>query len=217
MLGGIARCWHPSRSSPTFPGVPGLFDPVRPRPPHVVVEHIRRPGKGASAAAPAGGRGARGGAPAGPGTLSMLIILPKKVDGLADLEKQATPANLTKWATGLRRQTVQVFLPRFTMTTQFELSKELQALGMTDAFSPAADFFGIAAADSLSISAVLHKAFVDVNEDGTEAAAATAVIMGITSVMPTPMVFRADHPFLFMIRHEPTGSILFLGHVNNPK
>ena len=87
------------------------------------------PYKGAAAAAD--GRAARGGAPAGPGTLSMLIILPRKAEGLADLEKQATAANLTKWATGLRRQPVQVFLPRFTMATQFELSKELQALGMT--------------------------------------------------------------------------------------
>ena len=76
---------------------------------------------------------------------------------------------------------------------------------------------GIRASGKLYISAVFHKAFVDVNEEGTEAAAATAVIVGITSVMQTPIVFRADHPFLFMIRHEPTGSILFMGHVNNPK
>ena len=176
------------------------------------------PYKGA-AAAPAGGRAARGGAPAGPSTLSMLIILPKKVDGLADIEKQATAANLTKWATGLRRQTVQVFLPRFTMTTKFKLSKELQALGMTDAFTDAADFSGICASASnkLAITAVLHKAFVEVNEEGTEAAAATGVIVGITAMPTRPIEFRADYPFLFMIRHEPTGSILFMGHLANPK
>jgi serpin B len=156
----------------------------------------------------------------GPSTLSMVIILPKKVDGLADIEKQATAANLTKWATGLRRQAVTVFLPRFTMTTQFELSQELQALGMTEAFTRAADFSGISAsaAGKLSISAVIHKAFVDVNEEGTEAAAATAVVMVRSMAMPGNRIeFRADHPFLFMIRHEPTGSILFLGRVNNPK
>ena len=106
------------------------------------------------------------------------------------------------------------------MTTQFELSKELKALGMTDAFSGAADFSGISAsaANKLAISAVIHKAFIDVNEEGTEAAAATAVMMVGSAFRPgQPIQFRADHPFLFMIRHEPTGSILFLGHVNNPK
>lgn len=180
------------------------------------------PYKGAPAAnAPPTAVGGRAAAPAaGPSTLSMLIILPKKVDGLGDIEKQATAANLTKWATGLRRQAVTVFLPRFTMTTQFELSKELQALGMTDAFTRAADFSGISASagGKLSISAVIHKAFVDVNEEGTEAAAATAVTMVRSMAMPGNRVeFRADHPFLFMIRHEPTGSILFMGHVNSPK
>ena len=148
----------------------------------------------------------------------MLIVLPKKADGLADLEKQITAANLAKWSTGLRMQPVQVYLPRFTMTTEFQLSNELQALGMTDAFSDRlADFSGISTAGKLFISAVVHKAFIDVNEEGTEAAAATGVIVGITSVMPDPIVFRADRPFLFMIRHEPTNSILFMGHLTNPK
>ena len=177
------------------------------------------PAAGAVVPTPSPARG-RGGAAPGPSTLSMLIILPKKSGGLADIEKQATAANLTKWATGLRRQAVSVFLPRFTMTTQFELSPELQALGMTDAFTRATDFSGISASagGKLSISAVIHKAFVDVNEEGTEAAAATAVVMVRSMAMPGNRIeFRADHPFLFMIRHEPTGSILFLGHVNNPK
>jgi serpin B len=176
------------------------------------------PYKGAPTAPPAAG--ARGPVPSGPSVLSMLVILPKKVDGLADIEKQATSATLTKWAAGLRRQPVQVYLPRFTMTTQFELSKELQALGMTDAFTRTADFSGISASagNRLAISAVIHKAFVDVNEEGTEAAAATAVTMVRSAAVPGNRAeFRADHPFLFMIRHEPTGSILFLGYVNNPK
>ena len=150
----------------------------------------------------------------------MIVILPKKADGLADLEKQATSANLAKWTANLRRQPVQTFLPRFTMTSEFELSKVLEALGMTDAFTRNADFSGISAsaAGKLFISAVIHKAFVDVNEEGTEAAAATAVTMVRSMAMPGNRVeFRADHPFLFMIRHEPTGSILFLGHITNPQ
>ena len=92
-------------------------------------------------------------------------------------------------------------------------------MGMPDAFSlPPADFSGIDGKKDLVISAVLHKAFVDVNETGTEAAAATAVIVGRTSVMPDPPpVFRADHPFVFLIRDTRTGSILFMGRLTNPK
>jgi serpin B len=151
--------------------------------------------------------------------LSMVIILPKKLDGLADVEKQFSPDALAQWTANARRQPLQVFLPRFTMTTQFELSKELKALGMTYAFTGAADFSGISASagGKLAISSVVHKAFVDVNEEGTEAAAATGVIMSRTAIMSNPAVFRADHPFLYLIRHEPTGTILFLGHVINPK
>jgi len=130
----------------------------------------------------------------------MFILLPKKVDGLADPEKQATAANLAKWSTALRMQPVDVYLPRFSMTTKFELSNELQALGMTDAFTNAADFSGMSASavNKLFISKVLHKAFVDVNEVGTEAAAATAVVMNLAMApADRPIEFRADHPFLF--------------------
>ena len=179
---------------------------------------VSLPYKGAEL--PAVGGAPRGYVPTGPSTMSMLVVLPKKAGGLAAVEQQATAANIAKWVGALRSQNVVVFLPRFTMTTQFELSKELKALGMTDAFSEAADFSGIfaSAANKLAISAVIHKAFIDVNEEGTEAAAATAVMMVGSAFRPgQPIQFRADHPFLFMIRHEPTGSILFMGHVNNPK
>ena len=179
---------------------------------------VSLPYKGAEL--PAVGGAPRGYVPTEPSTMSMLVVLPKKAGGLAALEQQATAANIAKWVGALRSQNVVVFLPRFTMTTQFELSKELKALGMTDAFSEAADFSGIfaSAANKLAISAVIHKAFIDVNEEGTEAAAATAVMMAGSAFRPgQPIQFRADHPFLFMIRHEPTGSILFMGHVNNPK
>jgi serpin B len=176
--------------------------------------------KAAPATPAAGGAAAENAARLASNKLSMLIVLPRKVDGLAEIEKQATAANIDKWAAGLRRQPVQVYLPRFTMTSEFELSKELKALGMTDAFARSADFSGISASadGKLFISSVIHKAFVDVNEEGTEAAAASAVTMVRSMAMPGNRVeFRADHPFLFLIRHEPTGSILFMGHVTNPK
>ncbi|HEY4330011.1 MAG TPA: serpin family protein, partial [Phycisphaerae bacterium] len=167
--------------------------------------------------APAGrsGRGTAGGG----NMLSMVIVLPKKVDGLAEVEKEVVAGNVDKWTGSLRRQAVQVFVPRFKMTTQFELSSELKGMGMTEAFSPAADFSGISgsAEGKLFISAVLHKAFVEVNEEGTEAAAATGVVMSRSAMMANPTVFRADHPFLFLIRHEATGAILFMGRVSEPK
>ncbi len=93
------------------------------------------------------------------------------------------------------------------------------ALGMKAAFT-SADFSGMHnGGEDLSISAVIHKAFVDVNEEGTEAAAATGVVVGTTSIAqpPTPRYFKADHPFLYMIRDQKTGSVLFLGRLENPK
>jgi len=105
------------------------------------------------------------------------------------------------------------------MTTEFELSDTLKGMGMLDAFDrDTADLSGMAPPSvKLFIDKVIHKAFVEVNEIGTEAAAATAVVVAeITSVGPPIPLFRADHPFLFLIRHNPTGSILFLGRVENP-
>jgi serpin B len=89
-------------------------------------------------------------------------------------------------------------------------------MGMRDAFSQQADFSGMNGRKDLFISAVIHKAYIDVNEEGTEAAAATGIVVGITAVPPPPPVFRADHPFLFLIRDNNSGSILFLGRVTNP-
>jgi serpin B len=90
-------------------------------------------------------------------------------------------------------------------------------MGMPEAFSPMADFSGMTGSRDLFISAVVHKAFVNVDEDGTEAAAATGVTMKLTSIGPPLTVFRADHPFIFLIRDNLTGSILFLGRFENPK
>ena len=112
-----------------------------------------------------------------------------------------------------------MYLPRFKATCEFRLDKALAALGMTDAFdSGKADFTGMGGRKGdLYISAVVHKAFVEVNEEGTEAAAATTVAVGLASAMPRPQpVFRADHPFVFLIRDNQTGSVLFLGRVTDP-
>jgi serpin B len=145
--------------------------------------------------------------------LSMLVLLPRKVDGLAELEKSLNQTNYAAWTKVLRSREVQLALPKFKTTSEFSLKGTLSALGMTDAFRYGiADFSGMDGTKELFISAVVHKAFVDVNEEGTEAAAATAVVM--TKSVPT--FFRADHPFLFLIRDNHTGSILFLGRIEDP-
>jgi serpin B len=151
------------------------------------------------------------------GALSMVILLPKTKDGLAQLEAALTDQNLADWLTHLRRGKVVVTLPRFKLTSQFELTAALKKLGITDAFSvPPADFSGMNGKQDLFVSAVVHKAYVDVNEEGTEAAAATGVV-GLTGMAPQePAVFRADHPFVFLIRHNGSGSVLFIGRLANP-
>ena len=147
--------------------------------------------------------------------LSMIVLLPKEVDGLADLEKSLSVETLSTWTSGLREQTVEVLLPKFKMTSGFRLEKVLGSMGMPLAFSGGADFSGMTGKRDLFISAVIHKAFVDVNEEGTEAAAATAVVLRAPA--PPNPIFCADHPFLFLIRDNRTGSILFLGRMTNPK
>ena len=154
------------------------------------------------------------------GSLSMLILLPKKIDGLADLEKRLTSENLQKWSAGLQSRPVKVHLPKFKMTSEFSLKDVLESMGMPLAFSDKADFSRMSTEEQLFISAVIHKAFVDVNEEGTEAAAATAIVMRATAAFPAPeepVEFRADHPFVFLIRDNRTQSILFLGSLVNPK
>lgn len=158
--------------------------------------------------------------PYGQGDLSMVILLPDQVDGLEALEARLTEKNLAKWLGGLRQNQVNVSLPRFAMTARFKLAEVLKAMGMKRAFSPGqSDFTGISTKGDLVLSDVIHQAFVDVNEEGTEAAAATAVVMrGAPSPIPPPPVeFRADHPFVFLIRDNATGSLLFVGRVTSPQ
>ncbi len=153
--------------------------------------------------------------------LSMLVLLPDARDGLPALEKALNRETLDRWIAGLRNKEVRVFLPRFKMESQFALKDTLQAMGMPLPFDQTrADFSGIATGEDLYISAVIHKAFVDVNEEGTEAAAATAVAVSARAmpVQPAPPpTFRADHPFVFAIRDNASGALLFLGRVSEPK
>jgi serpin B len=149
--------------------------------------------------------------------LAMIVLLPRKVDGLAQLEADLSLENLNMWIGHLRKREISVFLPKFKMTSQFRLSEILASMGMPDAFGEDADFSGIDGTKDLFISAVIHKAFVDVNEEGTEAAAATAAVISVTSVpSKPPPTFRADHPFVFLIHDNHSGSILFVGRIVNP-
>lgn len=154
--------------------------------------------------------------------LSMTILLPKKTDGLAALEKTLTAESVKALMDQIKPAEVDVTMPKFKFSSSFSLKDMLVAMGMTTAFEPTgADFTGIADAKDgpLYISAVLHKAFVAVDEEGTEAAAATAVMMaaGCAPMEPQkPKIFKADHPFVFLIRHKATGEILFMGRIADP-
>jgi serpin B len=151
------------------------------------------------------------------GDIGMVVVLPKAKDGLAAVEANE---RIDEW-TGLLqgRAKVALSLPKFTYTTALDLGDTLQGLGMHLAFDPEkADFSGITDAERLFVGGVLHKAFVAVDEKGTEAAAATATMM-VGTAMPRPeptIEFKVDHPFLFFLRHRATGEVLFLGHVVDP-
>ena len=153
--------------------------------------------------------------------LAMVILLPRKVDGLPELEKSLTPGKLRLWLGGLRPRVVTAYLPRFRATSAFTLNEVLAEMGMRLAFEgSAADFSGMTSCERLFLSLVLHKAYVDVDEKGTEAAAATVMVEAGAAFRPLEVpipVFRADHPFLFLIMDHRSGSILFLGRVTNPK
>ena len=149
--------------------------------------------------------------------LAMVLLLPK--DDLGSLEQNLSRQQVGILLTQLQPTRLSLFLPRFKFDARYALQNKdyLPALGMVAAFdSQKADFSGLTGHKGLYISGVFHKAFIDVNESGTEAAAVTAVVVGLKSMPPPATVFRADHPFLFLIHHKPTGSILFMGRVANP-
>jgi serpin B len=147
------------------------------------------------------------------------VLLPKTAGGLPDLQKSLTFENLTGWLGTLSARNVQVSLPKFRVESEFSLRQALSAMGMPAVFSDKADFSGIDGKGRLAISEVVHKAFVDVSEQGTEASAATGITMRATAMrMPEKaVVFRADHPFLFLIRDTRTGLVLFIGRLMNPR
>ncbi len=157
--------------------------------------------------------------PYGDGRLAMDILLPTGNDGLSGLDVNRLPADLNGWFSGLSEQEVAVSLPKFKLTSGFGLVDALSALGMTDAFTRGvADFTGIGP-NGLYIDAAMHKAFIAVDESSTEAAATTGIgVVALCQFVPPidPIVFNADHPFLFMIRDTKTGSLLFTGQIEDP-
>ena len=164
------------------------------------------------------------------GEMAMVVIVPRSAVGLEALEKKLSAESLDTWVGKLRQRGVHVYLPKFKLETKYDLGKTLQGMGIVRAFNDprtadGAQFDGMSEsqdpAQKLYVSKVLHKAFVEVSEKGTEAAAATAVMMAPSeraqqrSVPFTP-TFKADRPFLFLVRDRQSGSILFLGRVVNP-
>lgn len=150
------------------------------------------------------------------GSLAMLVVLPKDAAALAALEKSLNPETLGALRKALARQKVKAFMPRFTFSSSFKLNDSLAALGMPLAFTDAADFSGMDGTKKLFIQTAVHKAFVEVNEEGTEAAAATGVAMGLKSMDFDFAMFRADRPFLFFIEDTKTGLLLFMGRMEDP-
>jgi serpin B len=152
--------------------------------------------------------------------LAMVVLLPDAVDGLAAVERQLSGANLAAWLGRLNsagRYEVALGLPRFSASTAFDLASALRQLGLAAAFdSQRADFSGIAPGRDFYLSQVLHKAEVEVNEEGTVAAAATGAVMHSLALRPAAE-FRINHPFLFLIRENTTGTLLFIGRITDPR
>lgn len=150
------------------------------------------------------------------GDLSMIILLPSLPDGLPELEHNLTMAKLRDWLEQLnqaRPERVAVLLPKFMFSQDFDLVSELKLLGMRSAFDANADLSGMDGSSNLFIAGTIHKAVIEVNEAGTRASAATWVE---TARKGMPEIFRADHPFLFLIRDNQSDCILFMGRMANP-
>ena len=157
--------------------------------------------------------------PYGDEKYSMLVLLPGADHSCGDLLAQLNITNLNSWTTQFSETNVLVQLPKFKFETFKKLKDPLSEMGMGIAFTGAADFTRINTAGGLLISEVLHKTFIDVNEEGTEAAAVTAVVIELTSAGggSHPVPFIADKPFLFLIREKTSGSILFIGRLSEPE
>jgi serpin B len=146
----------------------------------------------------------------------MVVLVPKSGQ-FAAFENTLNATQMATVMSNLKPGYVALTMPKFKYDASFSLKGTLAALGMPVAFTDAADFSGITGNRELVIKEVVHKAYVAVDEAGTEAAAASGVIAGVTSVGPTAVEFTIDRPFIFLIRDIKTGTILFLGRVMNPK
>lgn len=149
--------------------------------------------------------------------LNMIIMLPDEHIDLQTVEKEITYEKFTEWTRPdmMDEQELELFLPRFKLEENYDMNNVLSKLGMTDAFDHRADFSGMSSKQGLFLSKVVHKSFVEVNEEGTEAAAATAAIIMMRCARHIPR-FCADHPFLFFIQHVKTNGILFCGRFSSP-
>uniref|UniRef100_A0A8D0FAI0 Serpin family B member 10 n=1 Tax=Strix occidentalis caurina TaxID=311401 RepID=A0A8D0FAI0_STROC len=150
--------------------------------------------------------------------LSMFILLPSDITGLQKLERELTFENLSAWTSPeiMEKMKMEVYLPRFTLEEKYDLKSTLSRMGIQDAFTEGqADFTGMSENGDLVLSQVFHKCYLEVNEEGTEAAAASSASLASRSLGAT-VIFVADHPFLFFIRHNETKSILFLGRFSSP-
>lgn len=151
--------------------------------------------------------------------LSMLIFLPKARDGLGAFEAQVTPDRLSRWTQEMRAaepRRVDLAIPKLKLEERYQLVPALEALGIRLAFSNRADFSGITDAEKLKIDDVVHVTFLEVDEEGTEAAAATGITIVPVSSPPPAIPFKADHPFFFLIRDNRSGAIVFLGRIETP-
>lgn len=154
------------------------------------------------------------------GAFSLAVFLPRSRDGLGAFERQLMGSTLDRWLADLdaaERPRLDVTLPKVEMRTDYDLVPQLRGLGLRLAFMDAADFSGVTEQEQLAISAVIHKTFLAIDEEGTEAAAVTAIDMRATAMMPQPeappIEFKADHPFFIVLRHKPTNTKLFMGRV----
>jgi serpin B len=149
--------------------------------------------------------------------LAMIVFLPKARDGLPDFERELEAGRLERWIGDLRAaepEPVELTLPKIRLETRYQLARTLEQMGMTLAFGPGADFSGIDGGRGLFIAKAIHQTFLQVDEKGTEAAAATALVMNESGPRPARIRFHADHPFFFLIRDNRSGAVLFMGRIS---
>ncbi|NXC52896.1 OVALX protein, partial [Aleadryas rufinucha] len=151
------------------------------------------------------------------GELSLLVLLPDDISGLEQLENKISFEKLTEWTSSkvMEKKRVKVYLPRMKIEEKYNLTSVLMSLGMTDLFSPSANLSGISSAGSLRVSEAVHEAYIEVTEEGTEEAGSADDTEDIQHSSESEE-FRADHPFLFLVKHNPSDMILLFGRYCSP-